>query len=73
MTALFELKIINVNRCIKYNYMNFNEELGSSVNQPIPLIGMANIVDLCQCYDCFLCLSYVKVQKCAISAVALAI
>ena len=27
MKALFELKIMNVNRCIKCNYMNCNEEL----------------------------------------------
>ena len=46
MKALFELKIMNVNRCIKCNYMNCNEELGSSINLPIPLIGRINIVDL---------------------------
>ena len=46
MKALFELKIMNVNRCIKYNYMNCNEELGSSINLPIPLISRRNIVDL---------------------------
>ena len=46
MKALFELKIMNVNRCIKCNYMNCNQELGSSINLPIPLIGRTNIVDL---------------------------
>ena len=46
MKALFELKMINFNCCIKCNYMNCNEELGSSVNLPIPLIGRTNIVDL---------------------------
>ena len=69
MTALFQLKIMNVNRCIKYNYMNFNKELGSSVNQPIPLIGMTNVVDLCQCYGCFLCRRSAKVYvKCSSSS-----
>ena len=37
---------MNVNRCIKCNYMNCNEELGSSVNLPIPLISRTNIIDL---------------------------
>ena len=46
MKALFELKIINVNRCIKCNYMNCNEELECSINLPVPLIGRTNIVDL---------------------------
>ena len=46
MKALFELKIINVNRCIECNYMNCNEKLGSSINLPILLIGRTNIVDL---------------------------
>ena len=39
MKALFELKIINVNRCIECNYMNCNEKLGSSINLPILLIA----------------------------------
>ena len=46
MKALFELKIMNVNRCIKCNYLNCNKELGSSINLPIPLISRTNIVDL---------------------------
>ena len=46
MKTLFELKIINVNRCIKCNYMNCNEELGNSINLPMPLIGKTNIADL---------------------------
>ena len=47
MKALFELKIMNVNRCIKCNYMNCNKELGSSINLPIlltqPAITYSNL------------------------------
>ena len=43
MKALFELKIMNVNHCINFNYMNYNEDLGSSINLPITLIGRTNI------------------------------
>ena len=46
MKALYELKIMNVNHCIKFNYINCNEDLGSSINLPIPLISRTNIVDL---------------------------
>ena len=46
MQALYELKIMNVNHCIKFNYINCNEDLGSSINLPIPLISRTNIVDL---------------------------
>ena len=46
MKALFVLKIMNINRCIKCNYMNCNEELGSSINLPVYLFGRTNIVDL---------------------------
>ena len=73
MKALFELKIINVNRCIKCNYINCNEELGSSINLPMPLIGKTNIVDLNSVLRLFSRPNYIKVQKCALSAVALAI
>ena len=37
---------MNVNRCIKCNYMNRNEELPSSIYLLIPLIGRGNIFDL---------------------------
>ena len=44
--VLFELKIMNVIRCINCNNVNCNEELGSSISLPVPLIGRTNIVDL---------------------------
>ena len=44
--ALFEFKIMNVNRCINCNYMNCNGQLGSSVNLIVSLIGRTYIVDL---------------------------
>ena len=37
---------MNVNRCIKCNYMNRNEELPSSIYLLIPLIDRGNIFDL---------------------------
>ena len=46
MKALFVLKIMNINRCIKCNYMNCNEVLGSSINLPVHLFGRTNIGDL---------------------------
>ena len=71
--VLFELKIMNVIRCINCNNVNYNEELGSSISYPYHLSAEQISLIWIQCYGCFLRPSYIKVQKNALSAVALAI
>ena len=69
MKALFELKIMNVNHCIKFNYMNCNEDLGSSINLPLILIGRTNITDLNSVLRLFFTSQLHKSAKVCVSAV----
>ena len=71
--TLFELKVMNVIWCINYSYMNCNKELEVPLIYLYLLLAEQTLLTWSQCYGCFSRPTYIKVQKCALSAVALAI